>query len=279
MLYPVGMATPIEPESGQKPKCFVIAPIGKDGSDVRKKSDNVLKYIVETALQDKYEIIRADDIRQPGTVTVQIIEQLLEAPLVVADLSDRNANVYYELAIRHAVKKPVVHLITKGQEAPFDVNQMRYIPFDITDPGSIENAKEELRDNVRAIEDGKGLLTPIQFTQFVLSAPSGQGEDRDTAMIVNTVGAAMSNISEELKNIRELVGRLSLLAKPAIPLFLDPNYRASLSDMLGNDATDDFIVQLNAANQEKAQKLAQAIKDAREAIARRQAEEKTGGRD
>ena len=123
------------------------------------------------------------------------------------------------------------------------------------------------------------MLTPIQFTQFVLSAPSGQGEDRDTAMIVNTVGAAMSNISEELKNIRELVGRLSLLAKPAIPLFLDPNYRASLSDMLGNDATDDFIVQLNAANQEKAQKLAQAIKDAREAIARRQAEEKTGGRD
>ena len=102
------------------------------------------------------------------------------------------------------------------------------------------------------------MLTPIQFTQFVLSAPSGQGEDRDTAMIVNTVGAAMSNISEELKNIRELVGRLSLLAKPAIPLFLDPNYRASLSDMLGNDATDDFIVQLNAANQEKAQKLAQA---------------------
>ena len=110
-----------------------------------EKIDNVLKYIVETALQDKYEIIRADDIRQPGTVTVQIIEQLLEAPLVVADLSDRNANVYYELAIRHAVKKPVVHLITKGQEAPFDVNQMRYIPFDITDPGSIENAKEELR--------------------------------------------------------------------------------------------------------------------------------------
>jgi hypothetical protein len=269
--------------SAPKQKCFVIAPIGKDGSDVRKKSDNVLKYIVENALGDKYEVIRADDIRQPGTVTVQIIEQLLEAALVVADLSERNANVYYELAIRHAVKKPVVHLITKGQEAPFDVNQMRYIPFDITDPGSIEKAKEELRDNVRAIEDGKGLLTPIQFTQFVLSAPSGQGQDRNTAMIVNTVGAAMSNISEELKNIRELIGGPSLLAKPAIPLFLDPSYRASvdpkyrsLADMMGTDATDDFIVELQAAN--RAAK-AQAIRDARAAKAHGQEQEKTEKKD
>jgi hypothetical protein len=207
------------PSMTGKPKCFVIIQIGKEGSETRKKSDRVLKYIVENALEDKYHVQRADDIRQPGTVTVQIIEQLLEAPLVVADLSDFNANVYYELAIRHAVKKPVVHLITTGQDAPFDVNQMRYVSYDITAPESVEAAREELRDHVAAIEGGATLLTPIQFTQFVLAAQSGQGADRNAGMIADSVSAAMSKISEELKSIKELVTRTSTPPQ-SLPLFL-----------------------------------------------------------
>jgi hypothetical protein len=218
--------------SGQKPKCFVIIQIGKEGSDVRLKSDRVMKYIVERGLDDKYDVQRADDIKRPGTVTVQIIEQLLEAPLVVADLSDFNANVYYELAIRHAVKKPVVHLITKGQEAPFDVNQMRYVSYDITAIETVEAACEELRQNVEAIEKGEGgLLTPIQFTQFVLAAQSGQGGSRDTAVIVNAVSAAMSNISEELKGLRELIPR------PATVITQNwPTGNTPLSNLLGKVA-------------------------------------------
>ena len=232
MPYPVGMATgqhskvvgvQVAGASARKPKCFVIIQIGKEGSDVRLKSNRVMKYIVERALEDKYDVQRADDIKRPGTVTVQIIEQLLEAPLVVADLSDFNANVYYELAIRHAVKKPVIHLITKGQEAPFDVNQMRYVSYDITAIESVEEAREELRQNVEAIEKGEGgLLTPIQFTQFVLAAESGQAGSRDTGVIMNAVGTAMSNISEELKSIKELVARNS--ESPSGPIFSSPKW-------------------------------------------------------
>lgn len=220
----------------EKPKCFVIAPIGKEGSDERKNSDNVLKYIVEKTLEDKYEVKRADDIRQPGTVTVQIIEQLLEAPLVVADLSGGNPNVYYELAIRHAVRKPVVHLITKGQPAPFDVSQMRYISYEITDPGSIENAQQQLRDNVQAIESGVEVLTPIQFTEFVLAAQSGQKGDRDTALILSTVDTAMSNISEELKSIKELVARSSQPAE--VPQFLWTGPGSGKSEIYTKAAAD-----------------------------------------
>jgi hypothetical protein len=241
MPYPVGMA--IEPDSkvvraqaagtsGQKPKCFVIAPIGEEGSPTRKRSNLVLKHIVGKSLEDSYDVQRADDIRQPGIVTVQIIEQLLGAPLVVADLSERNANVYYELAIRHAVKKPVVHLLTKGQEAPFDVSQMRYVSFDIEDPDSVEEAQGQLRDQVKNIESGEGVLTPIQFTQFMLTAQSGQTGNTDTGMIVKAVSAAMSNISEELKGLKELIART--------PTVIRQNWPArnrSLSDLLGTPAT------------------------------------------
>jgi hypothetical protein len=250
MPYAVGMAT--QPKSAgasigtvisasQKPKCFVIIQIGKDGSDARRKSDRVLKYIIAKALEEKYQVQRADDIKQPGTVTVQIIEQLLEAPLVVADLSDFNANVYYELAIRHAVKKPVIHLITKGQEAPFDVSQMRYVSYDITAPESVEEAQQELRANVEAIEKGEQSLTPIQFTQFVLAAQAGQAGSPDTGVILNAVGTAMRNISEELKSIKELVAKTSQPHSgpiyPSSSIFSDPHWRppdAPFSDVLSN---------------------------------------------
>jgi hypothetical protein len=222
MPYPVGMETTPKPvaqltvnkntASPQKPKCFVIIQIGEDGSPARKKSDLVIKHIIEKALGDKYHVQTADDIKQPGTVTVQIIEQLLEAPLVVADLSDFNANVYYELAIRHAVKKPVVHLITKGQKAPFDVSQMRYVPYEITDLDSVEAAWQELRQHVESGDPGAPPLTPIQFTQFVLETQTGQSANQNTGIIVNAVATAMSNISEELKSIKQLIERGS---KPA----------------------------------------------------------------
>jgi hypothetical protein len=254
MLYPVVMSTPSKPADAplptntnsaleQKPKCFVIIQIGKDGSPERQKSDRVLKYIIAKALDDKYDIQRANDIKQPGTVTVQIIQQLLEAPLVVADLSDFNANVYYELAIRHVVKKPVVHLITKGQEAPFDVNQMRYVSYDITAPESIEAAQQELKENVEAIERGVGMVTPIQFTQLVLAAQSGQGGNSDTGVILNAVGTAMSNISEELKNIKELVAAGTPKPFPG-SVFVDPNWRgktALLSDLMTGNLRADLI--------------------------------------
>jgi hypothetical protein len=56
-------------------------------------------------------------------------------PLVVADLTDGNANVSYELALRHVVGKPVVQMVAKGQQIPFDVMDTRTISFDINEVG------------------------------------------------------------------------------------------------------------------------------------------------
>jgi hypothetical protein len=179
----------------------VIAPIGEDGSSIRKKSDRVLKYIIGRALENKYKAERADDIRRPGMVTSQIIEQLLTAPLVVADLSGGNPNVYYELAIRHAIKKPVVHMITKGESAPFDVSPTRHVTFDITDP-EVDEAQNQLRDHVAAIETGEEVLTPIQFTQILTAPARGEGE-KDSVIVA--LGRMMAEISDELRGIKQMV--------------------------------------------------------------------------
>jgi len=74
-----------------------------------------------------------------------VINHILSDAMVVADLTGHNANVFYELAVRHAARKPYVQMIQKGETIPFDVAGMRTIEVDHTDLDSVASTKEELR--------------------------------------------------------------------------------------------------------------------------------------
>jgi hypothetical protein len=56
-----------------------------------------------------FDTLRADQISEPGLITPQVIRHVINDPLAIADLSGPNPNVFYELAIRHAIGKPLVH--------------------------------------------------------------------------------------------------------------------------------------------------------------------------
>lgn len=147
--------------------CFYIAPIGEDGSDARKHSDLFLGSIVEPALEPfQLTVIRADAIDKPGVITRQVLDYIMKSRLVVADLSFHNPNVFYELALRHAVKLPIVQIIRAADRLPFDVNQMRTIQIDTTDIYSlvprIESYRAEIANQVRrALEADHIVDTPI----------------------------------------------------------------------------------------------------------------------
>lgn len=113
--------------------CFFISPIGSDQSEQRKHADLVLGSLVEPALADLgLRVVRADKIAQPGLITAQVMEHCVKARLVIADLSFSNPNVFYELALRHACRKPVVQLIRTEDRLPFDVGQYRTVLIDMT---------------------------------------------------------------------------------------------------------------------------------------------------
>lgn len=113
---------------------FYVSPIGSDGSDTRKHADLFASSIVEPALaQSKLRLVRADQIEHPGIITRQILEYIIHARLVIADLSFHNPNVFYELAIRHIMKKPTVQIMRRRDTVPFDINQSRTIMIDDTD--------------------------------------------------------------------------------------------------------------------------------------------------
>ena len=112
--------------------CFVICPIGEADSEERKRSDDLLEHIITPVMEEfSYQVIRADKLPNPGKITEQIIEQLMTADLVIADLTGNNANVFYELGVRHTTDKPVIQLIQKGGTVPFDVKVIRTLEYDL----------------------------------------------------------------------------------------------------------------------------------------------------
>lgn len=147
--------------------CFYITPIGSPESDQRKHSDLFLGSFIEPALQSfGLSVVRADGIDKPGVITKQIIEYIVRSRLVIVDLSYHNPNVFYELAIRHMMRLPIVQIIRKADPIPFDINQMRTIVIDTTDIFSlvprIATYQTEISSQVRrALDNADAVETPI----------------------------------------------------------------------------------------------------------------------
>lgn len=148
-----------------KKQCFVISPIGKPCSSIRARADRVLDQIIRPAVnQCGYTVVRADEIERSGLINSQIVRHLMQDPLVVADLTGGNPNVFYELAIRHLSGKPFVQLISNGETIPFDVAGMRTIIVDHRDRQGREKARLAILRQVLAFENGKARLeTPISL--------------------------------------------------------------------------------------------------------------------
>lgn len=182
--------------NSHKPSCFVIAPIGDKDSDIRKRSDRVLKHIFRKALAEKYEITRADEITEPGMITSQVLRAVQDSELVVADLTGHNPNVFYEMAVRHAVDKPIIHLIERRLSSiPFDVGGFRTIDYDLTDPDSIESAVEQLTKQAEQAEAGKWGETPIRLAQIMRP----RKEDSPELVLLKQALEGISGIASRMK--------------------------------------------------------------------------------
>jgi hypothetical protein len=147
--------------------CFYITPIGSPDSEQRRHSDLFLGSFVEPALQSfNLTVVRADGIDKPGIITKQIIEYIVKSRLVIVDLSYHNPNVFYELAIRHMMRLPIVQIVRKADTIPFDINQVRTVVIDTTDiftlVPKIATYQSEISSQVRrALENPDTADTPI----------------------------------------------------------------------------------------------------------------------
>ena len=142
--------------------CFVIAPIGAENSEIRHRSERVFEDVIKPAAKRcGYAPLHAMDISEPGLITKSIIGLVVRSPLVVADLTGGNPNVFYELALRHGAGMPVIQIIAKDEEIPFDLKDARTVRYDIDIVSSRNQAIDKIVKQIKEIEKNPNLDTPV----------------------------------------------------------------------------------------------------------------------
>ncbi len=131
-------------------------------------------------------------------ITSQVLRAVQESHLVVADLTEHNPNVFYELAVRHAIEKPIIHVIeTRLSKIPFDIAGFRTIDFNLTDPDSIELAVERLKKYAEQAESGNWGETPIKLANIMRASK----EDSPEMLLLKQAVEGISNVSARLANL------------------------------------------------------------------------------
>lgn len=186
-------------------KCFIICPIGEEGSDIRQNADESLKYIIEPACKNKgYQVIRADKISDSGMITQSIVENILRAELSIVDLSGRNPNVFYELAIRHSYGLPTI-LITRDDldSLPFDIHNVRTIQYDLTLSGA-DKARAAIENVIDNIENGGTIVNPITSVSDILHLTPNSETDNNA--VLSELLLKVNSIPESLDRLESNIG-------------------------------------------------------------------------
>lgn len=193
-----------------KDRCFIITPIGDDTDPIRRHIDGIIDAAIRPALGDKYELVVAHKISEPGSITKQVINEIYSCKLAIANLTNRNPNVMYELAFRHSLGKPVIMIAEKGTPLPSDIIMERTIFYQNDAKGVLE-----LRDNLIEAEskiDFDKISSPIydilheynrdaQIVQISEKQLSNESNE-DNTNILKYILFKLNNLDDSIKSIR-----------------------------------------------------------------------------
>lgn len=199
---------------------MLFARLEMRGSSIRTWSDNFFECIVSPALK-KFEYedpIRADKISTPGSISLQIYENLFNSDLVIADLTDYNPNVFYELAIRHMTEKPVIHMIKNGQKLPFDNQDNRTIYFDAIAKNAY-TARKMLEKQIEALEKGNAYYNPITAVKIISKGKSSENTDEQfKAEVLENISALNNKVEQLTARNNEMRNQLYHASTVSVPL-------------------------------------------------------------
>lgn len=192
-------------------KCFVIMPFGDPEKDPEKAKrldfiySDWLKPCVESIkipgkADETISCHRADKSARPGEIITHIIENLVSADIVIADLSGRNPNVFYELGVRHSVNNNTILIADNLDDVPFDLRGLRTITYK-WDPEQMVNLQKSLKSAILEIlKEPDKIDNPIRRYLYnrevdkLIKQPSPPGYD-----VVKNILTEMSSLRKAFK--------------------------------------------------------------------------------
>ena len=177
--------------------CFIITPIGNSNSAIYRHINGVIRSVIRPCLEKAgfTKIKAAHEINELGSINTQVITSILDADLVVANLTGTNPNVMYELCLRHAIAKPVIHICEAGTDLPFDIKDSRTI-FYRNDMLGVDELKEALETMLREIDYTKDYKdNPIYNARAIDSIMKEDGGENSTSVIMSMLNKVMSTVN------------------------------------------------------------------------------------
>ena len=198
--------------SGRAPLCFVVMPFGlkPDGRGGSVDFDAVYEALLAPAIRDaELEPLRADQDVVGGMIHKPMFERLILADYAVADLTTANANVFYELGVRHAARPYSTVLVSADVEgAPFDLAPDRVLPYALDEHGGPANPDEDRVALAAALRAARAAATDSPVFQLIDELPAPQ-IDRLKTDVFRDQAAYSAELKERLAAARaEGVGAL-----------------------------------------------------------------------
>jgi hypothetical protein len=166
-----------------RPLCFVLMPFGqkRDISGALINFDSIYKELIAPSIEEAgLQPLRADEEMAGGIIHKPMFERLILCEYAVADLTTANANVFYELGVRHAVRpwSTVLIYAQSGGRLPFDLSPMRTMPYHINmqegaiEESNIEVAKDTLVKRLKEAKETESTITDSPLFQLVEGYPN-----------------------------------------------------------------------------------------------------------
>jgi len=182
---------------------FVITPIGSKGSDINKEASGLIDTVITPVLKEMgYIVNNPMNDSSAGSISKQIIKSIVSSDLVIANLTDTNPNVMYELAIRHSSNKPIVTLIRN--------DQMNSMPFDVKDERTIPYSNElfgvhDLRENLKKhIETAMSMTfnSPVYNATGTITIKNGDNKSVDLSTAIDSINDKINELNKNIQSIK-----------------------------------------------------------------------------
>ena len=177
--------------------CFIITPIGNSNSEIYRHINGVIRSVIRPCLKEAgfKDIKAAHEISEPGSINTQVITSILDADLVVANLTGTNPNVMYELCLRHAIAKPVIHICEQGTDLPFDIKDSRTIFYrnDMLGAEELKNNLEAMLCKIDYTKDYKD--NQIYNARAIDSIMKEDGGENSASVIMSMLNKVMSTVN------------------------------------------------------------------------------------
>jgi hypothetical protein len=169
---------------------------------MRAHADLLLNLVIKEVLEGPefgFAVKRADEDADPGMINDRVIQDILNSELAVADLSFLRPNAFYELGLRHAAERPVVHVARDGTELPFDNAGQRTVFVDLGKWESIVACRTAVAAAVRQITSPGFELSNLMTQANASFRMRNSSDDRDEVIL---------NLMDQIDALSRRIGQL-----------------------------------------------------------------------